>query len=247
MGKDESNFQTYIEYADRYLSNNILKEILHSTELATLKECSDSAKKISEEVKAWEADYYNKVENVQQLKVALGNYESAFNFVGLYEGFDSLQKQKVQEKKKLEKSYGNLGMVIILLIIAEFVFLNFFLKVPTIVSTISIVIPSLTLLLVLLYFLKITLVNLNSVRSQLLQIDLRMTLCRFIQKYSESSKELRNGNEKALEKFENMIFSSIVSTDEKIPSTFDGMDQIANLIKAIRLNDAIDDRSKGKS
>jgi hypothetical protein len=64
-----------------------------------------------------------------------------------------------------------------------------------------------------------------------MQIELRMTLCQFIQNYADTSKELKKNNEEAFEKFESLIFSSIVSSDENIPTTFDGMEQLASLVK----------------
>lgn len=64
-----------------------------------------------------------------------------------------------------------------------------------------------------------------------MQLELRMTLCQFIQSYAEKSKELKVVNKEGFEKFENLIFSSIVSSDEKIPSTFDGMEHITNFVK----------------
>ena len=64
-----------------------------------------------------------------------------------------------------------------------------------------------------------------------MQLELRMTLCQFIQSYAEKSKELKGYNKEGFEKFENLIFSSIVSSDEKIPSTFDGMEHVPSLLK----------------
>ncbi|MFC6168109.1 hypothetical protein [Acinetobacter terrestris] len=58
-----------------------------------------------------------------------------------------------------------------------------------------------------------------------------MTLCQFIQSYAEKSKELKEHNKEGFEKFESLIFSSIVSSDDRIPSTFDGMEQLSSLLK----------------
>jgi hypothetical protein len=90
---------------------------------------------------------------------------------------------------------------------------------------------SITLLLILFWFFRIILHNIKSVKSQIMQLELRMTLCQFIQSYAEKSKELKGYNKEGFEKFENLIFSSIVSSDEKIPSTFDGMEHVSSLLK----------------
>jgi hypothetical protein len=43
-------------------------------------------------------------------------------------------------------------------------------------------------------------------------------------------------NKAGFEKFENIIFSPLVSSDDKIPTTFDGMEQWAKLIGEFRKN-----------
>ncbi|MBK7299223.1 MAG: hypothetical protein IPI79_01660 [Moraxellaceae bacterium] len=74
----------------------------------------------------------------------------------------------------------------------------------------------------------------KSIQSQILQIELRMTLCQFIQNYAEQSKVLKEQNKEGFEKFESLIFSSIVSSDDKIPATFDGVEQLASLLKVFQ-------------
>jgi len=46
----------------------------------------------------------------------------------------------------------------------------------------------------------------KSIQSQILQIELRMTLCQFIQNYAEQSKALKEQNKEGFEKFESLIF-----------------------------------------
>ena len=45
---------------------------------------------------------------------------------------------------------------------------------------------------------------------------------------------MKKQDSSALEKFESLIFSGVVSDPEKLPSTFDGVEQIGNLIKSIK-------------
>lgn len=94
--------------------------------------------------------------------------------------------------------------------------------------------PSITLLIVLFWLFRILLQNIKSIQSQIMQLELRMTLCQFIQSYAEKSKELKEQNKEGFEKFESLIFSSIVSSDDKIPSTFDGMEQLSSLLKSFK-------------
>lgn len=67
-----------------------------------------------------------------------------------------------------------------------------------------------------------------------MQIELRQTLCQFIQSYAGYSSEIKKQDAGALEKFESIIFSGVLSDPEKLPSTYDGMGQIGNLIKSIK-------------
>lgn len=77
----------------------------------------------------------------------------------------------------------------------------------------------------------------RSVQSQLLQLDLRMTLCRFIQSYAEYAAELKAKPPEGFEKFESVIFSPLVSSDDKIPNTFDGLDQLSSVVNIVKGKD----------
>lgn len=67
-----------------------------------------------------------------------------------------------------------------------------------------------------------------------MQLELRKALCQFIQSYVDYSTVIKKQDSAALEKFESLIFSGVVSDPEKVPSTFDGLDQIGALLKNVR-------------
>jgi hypothetical protein len=67
-----------------------------------------------------------------------------------------------------------------------------------------------------------------------MQIELRQALCQFIQSYATYSKEIKTQDTGALEKFESLIFSWLLYDPDKLPSTFDGIEQIGNFIKSIK-------------
>lgn len=96
------------------------------------------------------------------------------------------------------------------------------------------VIPITTLMLFLFYFTRVGLQHVRSVQSQMMQLELRMALCQFIHNYAEDSEKLHAKNKAGFEKFENIIFSPLVSSDYKIPTTFDGMEQLAKLVSEFR-------------
>ena len=95
-------------------------------------------------------------------------------------------------------------------------------------------IPISTLMLFLFYFSRVGLQHVRSIQSQMMQLELRMALCQFIHNYADDSEKLHAKNKAGFEKFENIIFSPLVSSDDKIPTTFDGMEQLAKLVSEFR-------------
>ncbi len=67
-----------------------------------------------------------------------------------------------------------------------------------------------------------------------MQINLRKTLCRFIQNYTDYVQDVTDKESSSLAKFENIVFSGIVSDDGSLPSTYDGLDQIGKFIKSMK-------------
>lgn len=92
----------------------------------------------------------------------------------------------------------------------------------------------LALEVILIYFFRVVLSQFRSVKAQLLQIDLRVSLCQFIESYADYVGKLRKNDSTALNKFEALIFSGLVTEEAGIPSTFDGAEQIASLIRSVR-------------
>ncbi|MBO2927240.1 hypothetical protein [Metapseudomonas otitidis] len=173
----------------------------------------------------------------EALSKQLDKQEIAFNFVGLYKGFHDLWLQKRKELCWQRAWLIGLGCCVVAPLAFKLIYTLTKISSET-SSPASEVLsePSITLLvtlgaleLVLIYFFRIMLHSVNSTKAQLLQIDLRRTLCRFIQKYSQCSKDMKDGNPNALEKFETLIFSGLVMQDDKLPSTFDGLEPIQKI------------------
>lgn len=61
-----------------------------------------------------------------------------------------------------------------------------------------------------------------------------MTLCEFIQSYADYAGDIAAKNPGTLEKFEGVIFSGLQASEEKLPNTFDGIEQIGGLIERLR-------------
>lgn len=176
--------------------------------------------------------------NIDEIEKRLSNQRKEYNFVGLSQGFSTLREQKLRELRNQNIIYYLLMIVIILIIIGKLYWSLGYLKSSSIDEPIFIVTTISTVLFVfiLLYFFRISLTNIKSIKSQILQIDLRLTLCQFIHNYDANTKDLREGMKESFERFESVIFAPIVATEEQIPSTFDGLEQLTGMINLVNKN-----------
>ncbi|WGE59177.1 hypothetical protein [Actinobacillus equuli] len=179
-----------------------------------------------------------KEEKVKLLAKQLEEQKTAFNFVGLSKGFEKLLSQKRWSKWT---SFGIMSVFCVLLIALPIViigerFFNWFAEYNIEWSKIGWeqMLPILGLELVFIYFFRVALTHYNSIQTQIMQLELRQSLCQFIQSYADYAKEIKEKDGASLEKFENLIFSSILSTPDKVPSTFDGLEQLSNFIKEFK-------------
>ncbi len=204
------SFQAFLNYEE-----NIKKIEQHSI---VLKETSDNIQKSADE----------KLEKVEQLSDTLKNLKQGFNFVALSDGFSRMLNEKKSSKKWI------LRLLFLIAVIISAIPVYKFLSDGGINLTWQQIAISAGLELVLIYFFRVVLFHYRTVQTQIMQLDLRLSLCQFIQSYAEYAKEIKTNDKDALDKFENLIFSSILSSDEKIPSTFDGLEQLNSLIKQFK-------------
>jgi hypothetical protein len=195
-----------------------------------------------------EKDLKGLVERSDQLKAALEQHKNAFNFVFLTQGFSSLRSAKSFDKNLRVFFLFFIGMLALAPLVLKLVLIIMPGNIP-LASAAAPVLENASLVLLghdvssmialvgievlLLYFFRITLHSLKSIRAQLLQLDLRMALCQFIQDYAKYALETK-GQGVSLDRFENIIFSGIVTSEENMPSTFDGIDVVRGLIKELK-------------
>lgn len=214
----------------------ILKALLGSDSVRNLKGHEAIKDSIDARIAEWENRVVAQSKEAVRLEESLKEYKDGFNFVGLYEGFDDLATKKAAERTVRQRLVAALGCLTLVPAVVEVLFI--WMHVTTIEKDMPLMIvsslPALSMTLIVLYFFRLMVRSLESVNSQILQIELRKTLCRFIQSYVEYAKGAKAADKESLSKFESIIFSGIVGTDEKIPATFDGIEQIAGLIKAVK-------------
>lgn len=236
-----SNFtekaQIQIKYANIDMPISIFKKLNNSDIIVDLQNFQKISDDITKKIDDLKNEYDEKEKRVIELKNTLDKYKTSFNFVGLYDGFNKLWENKEKERKFLSKILIAFGFIVLIPFFVELYILN---NIKDNLAEMKellyfSIVPSISITLILIYYFKILLQNYKSIKLQIMQLELRKTLCQFIQSYVEYSSDIKTNNEKnSLEKFENIIFSAIVSDDEKLPSTFDGMEQINSLIKSIK-------------
>lgn len=234
--KFEQNAREHIEYAIRDMPINIFKAIANSESIQSIKNFNEISQLADSKREEWGKDLKARESRVEILKSELETYESGFNFVGLFQGFDEMSTEKDTEKNGLLFWLRVFGFLIVAPMAIELIVLyNHIESIDKIKNILALsLIPTVTLTAVFIYFFRVLLYNYKSVKSQLLQIELRKTLCRFIQHYSKYSSKLKEQDKDSLTKFENIIFAGIVSDDEKLPSTYDGIAQLGSLVKSIK-------------
>lgn len=238
--KDHTNFKRYLQYAERDIPFSLIQEIFKSNEIKNLDDLNKNINEISSKIGEWQSILTEQTAEVEKWHNSLKNYKEAFNFVGIFDGFNQLHKKKVEELWWAR--FGLLSLAVILLGSLSYEIYSIrdiIIEKGSIdtVSLIALTVPFTILIFLLLYFFKIVLQTMRSIQAQLLQLDLRLTLCRFIQGYAASASDLKKQHPEGFEKFESVIFSPLVSSDDKIPNTFEGLDQLSSVVNIIKGKD----------
>ena len=226
------NTRSQLKYAEHQMMVSIMRSYIHHPGMVTLKSLPEQVTRAEVEREKSSLDLDEREQRVQALREKLETYKTAFNFCGLYDGFKHLR-----ESKRVE---GYVGLVV-LLVLALLMMCPFLIKfylvffpLEGVVLDNQFYIALLGFELVLAYFFRVALHNYRSVKAQLIQIDLRMTLCQFVQDYARYAKEVHAGSPNLLERFEQIVFSGIVNDEGAIPSTFDGLESLAAVISKIK-------------
>ncbi|MEI7151531.1 hypothetical protein [Pectobacterium carotovorum] len=163
---------------------------------------------------------------IGEINKKLKQQKSNFNFVLLSKAFENLKKSKTRE---LYYAYVRFSLAIIsLIVIPVYLYLTRGQHSITTYKDFFLYAPLITLEILSFYFMRLFYLELKNIKSQILQISMRLSLCEFIHSYVET-KELSNKSENAWRAFETLIFSPIQASDDKIPAVLDGADVIAEL------------------
>lgn len=216
----------FISYKLSYLLNKekintLSKELTEPTSLFnSMKEDLNNEKALIDKKLS---EYQNRADEIKQF---IKDQQTNLNFVGLSAAFKQLIEEKTEVKNKIERDLSwvfaimcCIPMFAVLYIWMVFV-PNYYLSLPVV-----------TIELLVLYGFRLLYQQYLFVKSELLQLNLRYSLCAFIESYMEFKK---NNKDNTVDLFEQLIFSNIISDEKKVPATVDGLESIAKIIESIK-------------
>ena len=203
-----------------------------------LDEVSKKEDDVTNQVKSWEDQLKTYKVTIDSYISELKEQQGKFNFVRLSKAFHEMHKNKQKELKSNFIALISLGALVLSPLIFQFA-VKTLTNTDTTLNTLSTteawkLISLVGLEVALLYFFRIALKSYYSTKAQLLQIELRLSLCAFIESYADFAKSRKTKDADPLLKFESIIFSGITPDDNNVPSTFDGIDQIFRLAKELK-------------
>lgn len=223
-------------FAEYMMPASLLKELSQNPALAEFKAFHAIVDKAAKLKSDWDGELEAKQQHLDALSDKIDKLKTKYNFVALSKGFQDLLEQKRKDLRNSFTATIFLG-VVMLLPVAAYVFFaaTHIDQIDLHKSTLMYVLPSiLTLEILLFYFFRVALTHYNSLKAQILQLDLRVSLCQFIESYAEYAKRIRTDDKSALDRFEQLIFSGLVASEGDIPSTFDGVEQIGKILSALK-------------
>lgn len=187
-----------------------------------------------EELSTKTSNILNSLSEVVALESRVDDLKSEYNFVGLSSGFNKIKEKKEKELRLVEINYKNLfGCIFIVPVILSILHLFLPSLFPKDYTILFLALPFFTIEMALIYFFRLSYLEAKSIRTQLVQIELRLSLCSFIDGYVDYRKKNNTNIEKVLDSFDSLIFSPIQTNENNIPSMFDGVEALAGLAEKI--------------
>lgn len=228
----QKNIKNQLVYIDNFMPVALAKRYLFKADFGLMREFDTKHGELGNVIAELDTKLAQSTEDVRKLHDALKSYKDAFNFVGLHKGFDDIARSK--------RVTARISMALMTLLaglmVAPFVWKlwNILNGIPMPDTGVELVVALVGYDLLLLYFFRILFHGYKSVKGQLIQLDLRRAVCQFIQSYAEYAVKIKGDNPALLEKFEALVFSGIVTNEDNIPSTFDGLEQMIKLLDKVK-------------
>lgn len=172
-----------------------------------------------------------KLNQLKAIEARINKNNDTAIFVSLDQGYKNLFETKKTEKWWAFSLVVMLGILVFAPACIKLLGVLKWIELP--VYNIYGYIGSATVTFILLYYFRVAYLNYISIKTEITQIALRRNLCAFINGYVDFAERNKKAPE-AFKQFENIIFSNIVSNTNNIPTTYDGIEQLAKLINALK-------------
>lgn len=223
-----------IESLNRNLMFDIYRERLSDEKYAITERIIDSCDSIKEFEGVWEKKINKTKEEIKSFDEKLEKIKQNENLNALKKALSEIKKDKDLEKRNTFAILCFIGLSLMLAIILEITSrIKNWIPITDTKDILLILIPFASLIILILYFFRITLQNYQSLKNQIVQIEWREKLCSFIQIYVDFKKEKHTAAPEAFDSFERLIFSNM-TTHSKTPSPYDGIEPLIALMKEVR-------------
>lgn len=236
LQKFSESDRSQLVYAAYMMPADILQNLLHAPAWTDLRRVAANVSRAEEMKQKWDGELAAKQQHLDALAKKIDELKVRYNFVALSKGFQDLLEQKRRDLRRAYLALLALGGVMLLPVAIQTIFVMTHIdQIDAHKATLMYGLPGiLTLEILLFYFFRVALTHYNSLKAQILQLDLRVSLCQFIESYAEYAKRIRTDDKSALDRFEQLIFSGLVASEGDIPSTFDGVEQIGKILSAVK-------------
>ena len=247
--KDLTSSLSYVLYQ---MPADILMNRLSHPNLKSVEQFDEILAKAEALKSQWDDELKIREEKLERIQKLLEDQKTASHFVALDQGFSNLERDKKISSWFALLILWAIALVILGVLVTQAAFIwdviqnnQHYLNqkdngiIPLFMHQVDLnqyaylILPTLAIEVILIYFFRVVLSNYHSLKAQILQIELRRSLCQFIQSYADYAKEINDKSAGTLERFEQIIFSGIASDPDKV-TTFDGVESLANVVKAIR-------------
>ncbi|WP_417552518.1 hypothetical protein [Marinomonas fungiae] len=213
---------------DRYsltVPSTVMSYLLKVTKSSNVKDVLE----IESKVDGYNSSLNNNVEQIKGLESRIDNLKSKYNFMALSHGFERILSEKKGQLNEMRNYLIVMGVLIMVPVMLVLMFLWNSLD-DLELKVLYITVPMLTLSFTMIYFFRIILSNYNELKPEILQMELRVTLCSFIEDYVKYSKEIKKEDKEALAMFEKVVFSEINDARNPVPAFFEGLEGIAKVV-----------------
>ena len=226
-----------VKIARQQLPITLFKKCFSDPRLGSISALPPIIENFSTQINLWRTELTLKEEKIDALKASLDLLTTDFNFVALKAGFQDMLRKKKIEGRRFFIGLCVFGALMLCPVAVELYSLHGMEKDWKNINEAWLAasaLLSLSLSMFLIYFFRISLRNFDLCNSQIMQIELRMTLCQFVQDYAKYAEDIKKKSPETLSRFESVVFSPISSSDVINLSVVDGLEQIANFVKTAR-------------